>query len=63
MRTRWRGNNASCQLPLSNLQLSQERADNVMAELVRQGIDSARMSAKGYGAENPIGVTDKPNTA
>jgi outer membrane protein OmpA-like peptidoglycan-associated protein len=40
--------------PATNLQLSEERADNVMAELVRLGIDPARMSAKGYGAEDPI---------
>jgi outer membrane protein OmpA-like peptidoglycan-associated protein len=38
----------------ANLRLSEERADNVMAELVRLGIDPARVSAKGYGAENPI---------
>jgi OmpA-OmpF porin, OOP family len=38
----------------ANLQLSEARADNVMAELVRLGIDPARMSAKGYGAEDPI---------
>jgi outer membrane protein OmpA-like peptidoglycan-associated protein len=40
--------------PAANLTLSEERANNVMAELVRLGIDPARMSAKGYGAENPI---------
>jgi outer membrane protein OmpA-like peptidoglycan-associated protein len=38
----------------ANLRLSEERADNVMAELIRLGIDPARVSAKGYGAENPI---------
>jgi OmpA-OmpF porin, OOP family len=40
--------------PTANIQLSEQRADNVMAELVRQGIDPARLSAKGYGAEDPI---------
>jgi len=40
--------------PAANLQLSEQRADNVMAELVRLGIDPARMTAKGYGAEDPI---------
>jgi outer membrane protein OmpA-like peptidoglycan-associated protein len=40
--------------PATNVQLSEQRADNVMAELVRLGIDPVRMSAKGYGAENPI---------
>jgi len=40
--------------PASNLRLSEDRANNVMAELVRQGIDPTRLSAKGYGDENPI---------
>ncbi|HKF97498.1 MAG TPA: OmpA family protein [Steroidobacteraceae bacterium] len=40
--------------PAANLQLSEQRADNVMAELVNQGIDPSRMTAQGYGAENPI---------
>ena len=40
--------------PAANLQLSEQRADNVMAELVKLGIDPARMTAKGYGAEDPI---------
>jgi outer membrane protein OmpA-like peptidoglycan-associated protein len=40
--------------PATNVALSEQRADNVMAELVRLGIDPARMSAKGYGAEDPI---------
>ena len=38
----------------ANVQLSEERADNVMAELVRLGIDPARMTAKGYGDADPI---------
>ncbi len=40
--------------PAVNLKLSEERAGNVMAELTRLGVDPGRMSAKGYGAENPI---------
>ena len=40
--------------PAANVRLSEERAGNVMAELVRLGIDPTRMSAKGYGAEDPI---------
>ena len=40
--------------PAANLQLSEQRANNVMAELVNLGIDPARIAAKGYGAENPI---------
>ncbi|HKD53857.1 MAG TPA: OmpA family protein [Steroidobacteraceae bacterium] len=40
--------------PASNLQLSEQRANNVMGELTRQGIDPSRIDAKGYGQENPI---------
>jgi outer membrane protein OmpA-like peptidoglycan-associated protein len=38
----------------ANLRLSGERTDNVRADLVRLGIDPSRVSAEGYGAENPI---------
>jgi outer membrane protein OmpA-like peptidoglycan-associated protein len=37
-----------------NVKLSQQRADNVMAELAKLGVDPARMSAKGYGEEHPV---------
>ena len=37
-----------------NRRLSEERADNVMDELVRLGIDPDRMTARGYGEENPV---------
>jgi OmpA-OmpF porin, OOP family len=40
--------------PAINQRLSEERADNVMDELVRLGIDPDRMSARGYGEENPV---------
>jgi OmpA-OmpF porin, OOP family len=40
--------------PAANLQLSQQRADNVMAELTRLGVDPSRMTAKGYGQDHPI---------
>jgi outer membrane protein OmpA-like peptidoglycan-associated protein len=40
--------------PGANLRLSEERANNVMDELVKLGIDPARMSARGYGAHDPI---------
>jgi OmpA-OmpF porin, OOP family len=40
--------------PAANVQLSEQRADNVMAALVKLGIDPSRMTAKGYGAEDPI---------
>jgi OOP family OmpA-OmpF porin len=37
-----------------NLELSQKRADTVMATLVRKGIATDRLTAKGYGEANPI---------
>ena len=38
----------------ANLQLSQQRADNVMGELTKLGVDPSRMSAQGYGQEDPV---------
>ena len=40
--------------PAANLQLSQQRADSVMAQLTQLGVDPSRMSAKGYGQEAPV---------
>lgn len=40
--------------PAQNLHLSQRRADNVREELTRLGVNASRMSAKGYGEENPM---------
>ena len=40
--------------PAANVQLSQQRADSVMGQLVALGVDPARMTAKGYGQENPV---------
>jgi outer membrane protein OmpA-like peptidoglycan-associated protein len=37
-----------------NLQLSQQRADNVSAELARRGIDSSRLTATGYGQDQAV---------
>lgn len=37
-----------------NNKLSQNRADNVVGHLVRQGISNGRLSAKGYGSSRPI---------
>ncbi|MFZ3330292.1 MAG: OmpA family protein [Candidatus Acidiferrales bacterium] len=38
----------------ANLKLSQDRADNVMHEIVALGVDPTRMDAKGYGADHPV---------
>jgi outer membrane protein OmpA-like peptidoglycan-associated protein len=40
--------------PQANLRLSQQRADTVMADLVKLGVDSGRMKAEGYGQEHPV---------
>lgn len=40
--------------PDHNLKLSQARAETVKEELIRSGIADNRLSAKGYGQENPV---------
>lgn len=40
--------------PQANLKLSQERAETVMAEIVKLGIDKARLAAEGYGDQHPV---------
>lgn len=37
-----------------NMRLSQQRADSVRQELIRLGVDTSRLSAKGYGQEKPL---------
>lgn len=44
-----------------NLQLSQDRANNVTEELVKLGIAPDRLVAKDYGEEHPVG--DNANEA
>jgi OmpA-OmpF porin, OOP family len=39
----------------ANLRLSQDRAANVMNELVQRGVDASRLSAEGYGEEHGVG--------
>jgi outer membrane protein OmpA-like peptidoglycan-associated protein len=40
--------------PDSNLKLSQDRATNVMNELVVLGVASDRLTAEGYGQQHPV---------
>ena len=40
--------------PAANQQLSQRRADSVMSQLTALGVDQSRMTAKGYGQDNPV---------
>ena len=42
--------------PGYNQQLSQARAQAAVDYLVEQGVDAARLEAKGYGEENPIAI-------
>jgi OmpA-OmpF porin, OOP family len=38
----------------ANLKLSQDRADNVMQQLITMGVDPTRLDAKGYGEDHPV---------
>lgn len=40
--------------PKANVTLSQQRADTVMAELVKLGVAASRLKAEGYGQEHPV---------
>lgn len=42
----------------NNKKLSDERAKNVMAGLVKLGIDAKRLAAEGYGQEHPVAGND-----
>jgi len=41
-----------------NVQLSQSRAESVKGYLMDKGIDAARLAAKGYGSETPLGANE-----
>jgi chemotaxis protein MotB len=45
----------------SNLILSQRRADNVMNFMVSQGVNSALVSAQGFGEQDPVASNDTPD--
>ncbi|MEM6908918.1 MAG: OmpA family protein [Pseudomonadota bacterium] len=47
----------------TNLELSQARADAVVAALTERGVGSARISATGYGSSQPIVAGDGANEA
>lgn len=40
--------------PQANLELSRQRAESVMADLAKLGVDAARLQADGYGQEHPV---------
>ncbi|GAB4026982.1 OmpA family protein [Spirosoma koreense] len=41
-----------------NKKLSQERAESVMDQLVKLGVDRSRLEAEGYGQEHPVASND-----
>lgn len=43
-----------------NLELSQRRAEAVESYLEAKGVDPETVSAKGYGAANPVAPNDTP---
>lgn len=43
-----------------NMNLSQERANNVLQYLLNKGLDASRMEAKGYGETSPLESNETP---
>ena len=52
------GHTDSSGSPALNQTLSENRAKAIMEYLINKGIDSERLSAKGFGPSNPIGPND-----
>ena len=50
------GHTDSVGKPEANRTLSQGRAESVRAYLIKQGVDSARLQAKGFGPDRPFGT-------
>ena len=46
---------------LINKRLSQRRANSVMIELIKNGVDTNNLTAKGYGEKNPIADNNTAN--
>lgn len=46
--------------PAANMRVSQERADAIKADLIGMGISADRLSAQGFGGENPIADNTTP---
>lgn len=42
----------------ANQKLSQARAETVMNEIIKRGIDKGRLEAEGYGSEHPVASND-----
>lgn len=54
------GHTDNAGLAEQNKDLSQRRADAVVAHLKQQGVEANRLRAKGYGQEKPIASNDDP---
>ncbi|HEY5925839.1 MAG TPA: OmpA family protein, partial [Kofleriaceae bacterium] len=46
-----------------NARLSKERADNVRQAMIDRGVESARVTAKGYGEQDPAETTSGESAA
>jgi outer membrane protein OmpA-like peptidoglycan-associated protein len=44
--------------PTYNRRLSQRRAESVLRQLVKSGIEASRLRAKGFGADRPLAPND-----